>query len=85
MPMILTEQQRRQVATRLMVQPPQSSHDIAEFQSFQKEVGRLAGLPADVLIVLQVLEDLADQGNEVSKALLMDEQQRLGITYPRRF
>jgi hypothetical protein len=85
MPLILTDEQKRQVANRLMIQPPGSEHDLADFQRYMREVGRIADFPADVLLTLQVLVDLAEQGNVIAGQVYMRECAELGITFPRRF
>lgn len=83
--LVLTEAQRKAFSTRLMPQPPTSPGDVANAQRYWKEVGRVAGFSADVLLVLNSILELAEQGNEVAQRLYMSECRRLDITFPRRF
>lgn len=85
MPLILDEANRKRMASRLMIQPPKSQHDIAEFQRFSREIEKAAGLPADVLITLESLLLLAEQGNLVAQWLYGRECARHGITFAKRF
>jgi len=83
--LILSDAQRRALATRLMVQPPRSLADIAEFQRYSRSVERISGFPSDVLTTLESIYLLADQGNVVAQGLYMSECKRLGIDFGRRF
>lgn len=76
---------RARIANRLMVQAPANESDKREFQRFMKERSRIAGIPADVLIRLEVLVDLAEKGNTAAAWIYTRECESLGITFPRRF
>lgn len=81
----LSPEDRKRIANVLMVQPPESQHDIDEFQKFMREHARVEGLPSDVLIRLEVLADLAEKGNVTAGWVYTEECKELGITFPRRF
>ena len=85
MPLMLDEHNRRRIASVIMVQPPESQHDIVAFQRYHHEIARVTGLGADVLTTLESLAMLAEQGNQVAAMLYTSECARLGITFPRRF
>lgn len=74
----LTEEERRALSTRLMVQPPGSP------QSWD-ERKRINGLPMDVLLLLESLRLLADQGNKVAAFLYEKERQRFGLAPAKHF
>lgn len=76
---------RQRMATAMMVQPPAQSADLREFRRFMEQHKMIQGLPADVLIRLQTLEDLADQGNSVAAWIFTRECEKFGITFARRF
>jgi hypothetical protein len=73
-PLVLTEPQRRAMATRVMVQGPTTS--IPELARSRR---RIEGLPVDVLFALEALALLAEQGNDIAKKILADERVKLGI------
>ncbi len=76
MPFELTEEQRKALSTRLMVQPPGTPQHWDERK-------RLNGLPFDVLLCLESLHLLAEQGNKVAEALYERERERFGLARPR--
>lgn len=75
MPLNFTEQQRRMLSTRLMVQAPKGI-PVAELAHQRRSI---EGLPTDVLMTLEALLVLAEQGNEIAQNLLTTERKRLGI------
>jgi len=68
-----------------MVQPPKSQTDIVEFQRFMRERARIEGLPSDLLVILESMELLADQGNPVAATLYMALCDRHNINFAKRF
>jgi hypothetical protein len=78
MPLEFTEEQRRALSSRLMLQPPGT-------EMARLERSRIEGIPADVLATLEAIKLLADQGNRVAQDLYMAERRRLGIDIPSRF
>lgn len=80
MPLDFTEQQRRQLSTRLMAQAPRDLSP-AQVAAVRKDLDRrVKGLPPDVFMALDALRLLAEQGNTVARDLFMDESDRLGLT-----
>jgi len=84
-PFEFTEDQRARLSTRLMVQPPSALVDVQSYGRWKAAVKRVNGLPVDVLMVLEALVMLAEQGNEVAAELYYDSCTEFGITFPRRF
>jgi hypothetical protein len=85
MPLVLPEGDRKRIASRLMVQPPRNERDVAEFARYGREISRVAGLPADVLLMLEALLGLAEQGNRVAQWQYMEGCKQFGVSFPRRF
>lgn len=85
MPLVLDEGNRKRIANRLMLQPPRDAADVREFAKMSKEIERVSGFPADVLLTLENLVLLAEQGNSMAAFMYTMEAKRLGITNPRRF
>lgn len=79
MPLDLTAHQRQHLATRLMAQAPRGLSIRAIAQTRRLYDRAIAGLPGDVVMALDSLALLAEQGNEVAKVMLEDECKRLGI------
>jgi hypothetical protein len=82
LPLELSEQHRRQLSTRLMLQLPAdaSAREVARVRADLDRV--VMGLPGDVFMALDALRLLADQGNEIAKDLFDFESRRLGLTRP---
>jgi hypothetical protein len=59
---------------RLKLQPPEGK-DRGDFNR------RISGLPGDVLLALESIRALAEQGNDVAKHLYESETKRLGLWY----
>lgn len=80
MPLELSESQRRLMATRLMVQAPPglTPKQLARWRGDLER--RVNGIPSDVLFTLESIRFLAEQGNEVAKALYQDECEKLGLS-----
>lgn len=85
MPLHFTEEERRALSRRLLVQPPPSEDAVRAHQEIQRQLGRIEGLPIDVLETLEAIRLLAEQGNKVAEELYMSERERLGIDLPRTF
>jgi hypothetical protein len=82
MPLELTEAQRRALSTRLMAKAPAdlSPRQIAAVRhDFDRKV---RGLPGDVVMALDSLRMLAEQGNIVAADLFDSESAKLGLTRP---
>lgn len=80
MPLKLTEHARLHIASRLMLQAPTTATpaQLAEFRRFLDQ--KFNGIPGDVLITLDAIRLLADQGNLVARDLFDSEVERLGMT-----
>jgi hypothetical protein len=80
MPLTLTPEFRAQMESRmkLRLQPPT---DLAQITEWDRTIG---GLPGDVLLTLEAMRHLADQGNVVAARLWEYECKRLGLWYDRR-
>ncbi len=74
--MVLTAEFRARVEgnMRLKLQPPEGPQR-GEFNR------RISGLPGDVLLALEAIRALAEQGNDVAKHLYESETKRLGLWY----
>jgi hypothetical protein len=78
-PFDLTEHQRQHLQTRLMAQAP-TGLPPAELARTRRYFDKaIRGLPGDVVMSLDALALLAEQGNNVAKRLLEDECKRMGI------
>ena len=77
-PMLLTETfQRRLIENqRMKLQPP-----AGKTPDFDR---RISGLPGDVLLTLESLRALAEQGNRVATQLYERECKRLGLWYEKK-
>lgn len=71
---------RRAGRERLIVQPPTPE----QRADLEKVAGRLR-VPIDVLLPLEALRLLADQGNYVAKRLYVGECRKLGIWYDQKW
>lgn len=67
--------QRLEGNQRLRLQPPDGSKP-----DFDR---RISGLPGDVLLALESLRALADQGNRIAARLYVHECKRLGLWYEK--
>lgn len=76
--MVLTETFRRQIEQnmRMKLQPP-----VGKTPDFDR---RINGLPGDVLLALESLRMLADQGNRMATLLYEKECKRLGLWYEKK-
>lgn len=85
MPLTLPEHARLHIANRLMLQQPvdQTPEQLAEYGRFLAR--KFNDIPGDVLITLDALRLLADQGNRVARDLFDDEVERLGLTRATHF
>lgn len=82
MPLEFSPHERWLLSTRIMVQAPQGM-TTEQIRSTQAFVGRaVKGLPPDVFMMLDALRLLADQGNDIAKALFDRECAALGLTRP---
>lgn len=81
MPFNFTPEQRAALSNRLMIQPPENAADVREFERMRQR-RRIEGLPLDVLLTLESLKLLAEQGNRTAAALYASERIRLGIDRP---
>lgn len=80
MPLEFTDQQRKQLATRLMLQHPRDLSP-AQVAAVRKDLdSRIKGLEPGTFMALDALRLLAEQGNTVAADLFMDESDRLGLT-----
>lgn len=77
MPLFLTEKQRLRLQSRLLIQPPGPGQSLPD-------IGRIRAMPNDVLLALEALRNLAEQGNIVAQDLYMSERKKLGIDQPLR-
>lgn len=82
MPLRLTRHQIAHLATRLQVQPPPPGVTLDP-----NPTGRVRGwgVPRDVLLTLESLRVLAEQGNTVAEAFYLRECERFGIEPRRHF
>lgn len=85
MPMTFSEEERKALSTRLLVQPPPSLDAVRQHQLMADQIKRIEGLPIDVLETLEAIRMLAESGNRVAKELYEVERERLGIDVPRHF
>lgn len=73
-------QRARVVRGRTMIQPPtEEDAKIVRANALARPVN---GIPVDVLMTLQALRDLADQGNLAAKWLYEEESRKFGLTSP---
>jgi hypothetical protein len=73
MPLRLTRRDaKRLTLNRQLVQPPSPG-------SALPSLGQSEGIPGDVLLTLEALRQLADQGNLIARAIYERERERLGI------
>jgi len=78
----LTEQQRRQLSTRLMLQMPKDLTP-RQIANIARDLDRrIKGLPPGAFMALDALRLLADGGNEVAAYLFEIESEKLGLTRP---
>jgi len=75
---VLTEAFRKRVEgnLRLKLQPPEGK--AADFDR------RIAGLPGDVLLALESMRALAEQGNRLAAKVYEYETKRLGLWYEKK-
>lgn len=80
--LVLKEQHRRQLSTKLMLQLPKDASP-REIARVRRDLDRAVdGLPGDVFMALDALRLLADQGSPLAKLLFDRESERLGLTRP---
>lgn len=80
--LVLTEQQRRMLSTRLMLQAP-TTLSPRQLAAVRRDLdSRVAGLPPGAFMALDALRLLADQGNVVAADLFDSESRKLGLTRP---
>lgn len=78
----LTEQQRRMLSTRLMLQAP-AGLTPKQIANVARDLdSRVRGLPPGAFMALDALRLLADAGNRVADYLFDQESERLGLTRP---
>jgi hypothetical protein len=78
----LTEQQRRQLSTRLMLQMPKDLTP-RQIANIARDLdSRIAGLPPGAFMALDALRLLADGGNQVAAYLFDQQSEKLGLTRP---
>jgi hypothetical protein len=78
--MTFTPEQRRQLATRLMLQAPRDLSP-RQIKAVADDLDRrVRGLPPGAFMALDALRLLADAGNVVAEDLFIHESQRLGLT-----
>lgn len=78
----LTERQRRQMSTRLMLQAPQGL-TTKQIANVARDLDRrITGLPPGAFMALDALRLLADAGNTIAADLFDYESRRLGLTRP---
>ena len=78
----LTEQQRKQLSTRLMLQAPKDLSP-RQIKAIADDLDRrVVGLPPGAFMALDALRLLADDGNRVADTMLDHEIERLGLTRP---
>ena len=75
----LTPEFRRRMEAdhKMRIQPP-TEQDQRDFDK------RISGLPGDVLLTLESIRLLADQGNRIAEWLYVRECKKLGIWYDRK-
>jgi hypothetical protein len=80
--LVLTERQRRQLSTRLMLQLPVDLTP-RQIKTIAADLDRrVRGLPPGAFMALDALRLLADDGNEVAAYLFDLESRKLGLTRP---
>lgn len=72
-PLVLTPEMRARMAHRIHVAAPTGPGDRIDLEK------RIAGFPADVLITLEGLAMMAENGNRLAATVLIEERRRLGI------
>ena len=77
--MVLTETFRKRLEgnQRLKIQPPEGRAR-GEFDR------RISGLPGDVLLALESMRALAEQGNRIAAQMYEYETKRLGLWYDKK-
>jgi len=80
--LVLTERQRRQLSTRLMLQLP-ADLSPRQIKNIATDLDRrVRGLPPGAFMALDALRLLADGGNIVAADLFDSECRKLGLTRP---
>jgi len=76
--MVLTETFRKRIEgnQRLRLQPPEGKKE-----DFDR---RISGLPGDVLLALESIRALAEQGNRIAAMTYEYETKRLGLWYDKK-
>jgi len=75
---MLTAEQRERLIQRIVLQPPTSPDQVREFQRAKTRI------PNDVLLTLESMRMLADQGNRLARRIFVFECRRLGLWYDQR-
>lgn len=78
----LTPHQLAHLRTRLMVQPPGPDNMPESMEAITERSRRITGIPPDVLLTLEAIHLLAEQGNIAARWLYEQERIRLGIDRP---
>lgn len=80
--LVLTDQQRRLLSTRLMLQAPKGLTP-RQIKNIADDLDRrVKGLPPGAFMALDALRLLADGGNKVADTLFDSECAKLGLTRP---
>lgn len=80
--LVLTDQQRRMLSTRLMLQLP-TDLTARQIANIARDLDRrIKGLPPGAFMALDGLRLLADGGNLVAEYLFDEESAKLGLTRP---
>lgn len=75
LPFVMTPELRKSMAQRVALAVPTNARDVVDVE----RMDRIQGLPVDVLLVLESIAVLADNGNAIAARILVDERRRLGI------
>lgn len=72
-PLRISEQMRQRMANRVILALPENARDRVDYRK------RVNGLPTDVLMILELLAMMADNGNHVAAHILLEEREKFGI------
>ena len=79
MPLKLTKRDaKRLTRNRRILQPPAEGESLGPLPW-----RRVEGIPLDVLLTLEALRQLGEQGNRIAAGIYEHERDRLGIDRPR--
>lgn len=80
MPLELTKRDaKRLTRNRRLLQPPAPGQPLLSTLNWR----RVEGIPLDVLLTLESLRQLGEQGNEIAARIYELERDRLGIDRPK--